>query len=118
RGDYLEQVKGNCSNFDLAITSYAGGVHVKTSEDLDKPLRFMKQLGAPLFAGGDSGKPTNELMPMVQAACEKFDVLWAYENHPEKTADEILSKIGLGKFPRVGLALDTGWCGTQGLDAL
>src|SRR5207247_1086806 len=52
------------------------------------------------------------------SACEKFGLLWAYENHSEKTADEIISKIGGGNFPRVGIALDTGWCGTQGLDAL
>src|SRR5207247_1737622 len=116
--DYLEQVKGICSNFDLTITSYAGGVHVNTPDDLDKALRFMKQLGAPMFAGGVGGKPTNELMPMVQQACEKFGLLWAYENHPEKSADEIMAKIGGGKFSRVGIALDTGWCGTQGLDAL
>src|SRR5258708_6548675 len=52
KGDYVEQVKGICSNFDLAITSYAGGVHVNTPADLEAPLRFMKQLGAPTFAGG------------------------------------------------------------------
>jgi len=118
KGDYVEQVKGICSNFDLAITSYAGGVHVNTPADLEAPLRFMKQLGAPMFAGGVGGKPTAELMPMVQAACEKFDRRWAYENHPEKTPAEIMEKIGGGDFSRVGVALDTGWCGTHGMDAL
>src|SRR5207248_11004005 len=39
-------------------------------------------------------------------------------NHPEKSIDEILHKIGGGQFSRIGIALDTGWCGTQGIDAV
>lgn len=118
REDYLEQVKGFCSQFDLTITSYAGGFAAKEGKDIDAPFRFMKQLGATLFAGGIHGPPPAELAPMVHEICNRYGSRWAFENHPEKTIDEIFAKIDGGKHDRVGVALDTGWCGTQGMDAL
>ena len=118
REDYLEQVKGFCSQFDLTITSYAGGVQAADAKDVEAPFRFMKQLGATLFAGGIHGIPAPQLAPMVNEICHRYGSRWAFENHPEKTIDEIFAKIDGGKHDRVGVALDTGWCGTQGLDAL
>ena len=117
--DYLEVVKGLCSAYDFTITSYAGGLKPGNPSELDAPFRFMKQLGAPLFAGGIFGElSAGQAMPHIQAACEKYDVRYAFENHPETSVDEILEKIGRGKFNRCGVALDTGWCGRQGIDAL
>ena len=43
---------------------------------------------------------------------------FALENHPEKSVDELLAKIGGGAFKNVGIALDTGWFATHGVDAL
>ena len=45
-GDYIEIVKGICSQYDLTITSYAGGLHPSSAADLEAPFKFMKQLGA------------------------------------------------------------------------
>jgi sugar phosphate isomerase/epimerase len=119
REDYLEQVKGFCSQFDLTITSYAGGFTANNAADIEAPFRFMKQLGAPIFAGGIHGNLSPaQLCPMVNDVCRKLNLKWAFENHPEKTSDEILARIDHGKHERVGVALDTGWCGTHGLDAL
>jgi sugar phosphate isomerase/epimerase len=118
REDYLEQVKGFCSQFDLTITSYAGGFEAKEAKDIDVPFRFMKQLGATLFAGGIHGLPPAELAPMVNETCHRYGSRWAFENHPEKAVDEIFAKIDGGRHDRVGVALDTGWCGTQEMDAL
>jgi sugar phosphate isomerase/epimerase len=39
-----------------------------------------------------------------------------FENHPEKSADELRQKIA-GGSEWVGLCIDTGWLGTQGLSA-
>lgn len=118
REDYLEQVKGFCSQFDLTITSYAGGFEAKNAQDIARPFKFMKQLGAPLFAGGIRGLPSPELCETVNETCHRYNVRWAYENHPEKSFGELLTKIDAGRHDRVGVALDTGWCGTQGMDAL
>ena len=117
--DYLEVVKGLCSAYDFTITSYAGGLRPATPADVEAPFRFMKQLGAQLFAGGIFGPlSAEEAMPHIQAACEKYNVRYAFENHPETSADEILAKAGRGKFDRCGVALDTGWCATHGMDAV
>ena len=116
--DYLEQVKGFCSQFDLTITSYAGGLEAKSAADLERLFKFMKQLGAPLFAGGIHGLPPQELCPIANDICTRLNLRYAFENHAEKSYNEILAKIDGGKHDRVGVALDTGWCGTQGIDAV
>lgn len=115
---HREQVKDICARRGLAVSSYAGGLQIDGAADLDAPFAFMQRLGAPLFAGGINGLPDNELAAAVNDVCEKYDMRWGFENHPQKTADEILSKIGHGRYDRCGVALDTGWCATQGLDAL
>lgn len=117
-GDYLEQVKGLCSQFDLSISSYAGGLHVDRDADLDAPFRFMKQLGAPMLAGGLWGGEANLLASRINDICAKYGVKYAFENHPETSAEEILRKINYGRHEHIGIALDTGWCGTQGIDAV
>ena len=118
REDHLEIVKGILSQYDLAIASYAGGLHVDKDPNLEAPFRFMKQLGAPLLAGGLWGGDAAALTPQIHDICEKVGVRYAFENHPESSIDEILSKIAHGKYANVGLALDTGWCATHGIDAL
>ncbi|HEY7117359.1 MAG TPA: sugar phosphate isomerase/epimerase family protein [Tepidisphaeraceae bacterium] len=117
--DYLEQVKGFCSQFDLTITSYAGSFEASAASDVERPFKFMKQLGAPLFAGGIRGPlAPAELCAIVNDVCQHLNVRWGFENHPETSIDQILAKIDAGRHDRVGVALDTGWCGTQGIDAL
>lgn len=50
-------------------------------------------------------------------ALEKHDLVFGYENHPEKSAAEMLSKVGSSSGGRIGVAIDTGWFGTYGTDA-
>jgi sugar phosphate isomerase/epimerase len=59
-----------------------------------------------------------EALPVVNGLCEKYRIKFAYENHPEKTPQEILDRAGNGQYEHVGVALDTGWCGTHAMDAL
>jgi sugar phosphate isomerase/epimerase len=53
----------------------------------------------------------------VVATLQKYDLKLGLENHPEKTPQEMLAKIGDGGAGRIGTAVDTGWYGTQGYDA-
>jgi sugar phosphate isomerase/epimerase len=53
----------------------------------------------------------------VVAALQKHNMRLGIENHPEKTPDELLEKIGDGGEGRIGTTVDTGWFGTQGFDA-
>jgi sugar phosphate isomerase/epimerase len=52
----------------------------------------------------------------TQAILQAGGLRWNFENHPEKSAAEILEKIG-GGSDRIGVCIDTGWLGTQGVDA-
>lgn len=49
--------------------------------------------------------------------CEEYDLYLNFENHPEKSAAEILEKIGGGNA-RIGVCIDSGWLGTQGTDTV
>jgi sugar phosphate isomerase/epimerase len=54
---------------------------------------------------------------MINDACLRFGVRWAFENHPaERSVDDILAAIDGGKHDHIGVALDTGWCATNGFD--
>jgi sugar phosphate isomerase/epimerase len=44
-------------------------------------------------------------------------LLFGIENHPEKTPDEMLARIGDGGDGTIGTTVDTGWYGTHGYDA-
>lgn len=111
--DRIELVKGYCSQYDLANPSYAGACG-QTPAELRKQCQWMKQLGCPVFAG--MFKP--ELLPDIQRLCDEYDLRFAYENHPETVIADIRKRSGDGKYPRIGIALDTGWCGTKGMDAV
>ena len=50
------------------------------------------------------------------ALLKKYDLKLAIENHPEKTPEELLEKIGDGAQGRIGVTVDTGWFATQGYD--
>jgi sugar phosphate isomerase/epimerase len=119
REDFLEQIKGLCSQFDLTITSYAGSFDVKTPKDIEAPFRFMKQLGAPMFTGQiTSPLPSSQLAPMINQACQRYGAKYAFQNHTEKSIDEILARIDGQNHDRLGIALDTAVCTTQGIDPL
>lgn len=111
--DRLELIKGYVSQYDLAITSYVGR-GPEEADDVRTLCRWIKQLGTPLFVGDFP----MDLLGDIQRQCGQFDVRFAFENKTETSIDGILERIGGGKHSKIGLALDTGWCGTSGIDAL
>ncbi len=46
--------------------------------------------------------------------CRETGIRFNIENHPEKSPEEILSKVGGGN-EWLGVCIDTGWLGTQGV---
>jgi sugar phosphate isomerase/epimerase len=86
----------------LTPIAYAGGLRPET-------LRICQWLGIPHVDGG-----LRENTPeKATALCKEHGVRFNIENHPEKTAAEILAKIGGGN-DWLGVCIDTGWLGTQG----
>ena len=51
---------------------------------------------------------------LLEELLKDYDLRFGYENHPEKTPDELMKRIH-GGGERVSVTLDTGWFGTHGL---
>jgi hypothetical protein len=93
---------GASSRQRLAPVAYAGGLRPET-------LRICQWLGIPHVDGG-----LRESTPeKATALCREHGIRFNIENHPEKSASEILAKIGGGN-EWLGVCIDTGWLGTQG----
>ena len=89
---------------NLHITSYAGGLTATTFQDMQRPMEFTKKLG-PIKAGGLWGSLSDaDATAAAEQACAENNVRWGFENHPEKTFDEILLRMGGGKHKHIGVA--------------
>ena len=87
----------------LTPVAYAGGLRPET-------LRLCQWLGIPHVDGGLRDNTPEK----ATALCREHGVRFNIENHPEKSAPEILAKIGGGN-EWLGVCIDTGWLGTQGV---
>ncbi len=87
----------------LTAVAYAGGLRRET-------LRICQWLGIPHVDGG-----LRENTPeQATALCREHGIRFNIENHPEKSAGEILAKIGGGN-DWLGVCIDMGCLGTQGV---
>ncbi len=98
----------------LAVASL-GGYFGSTPEEFAATCRIAGAVGTTIL-GGSTSLLTKDRAATV-ALLEEHDLELAIENHPEKTPEELLAKIGDGAGGRIGAAVDTGWYGTQGYDA-
>jgi L-ribulose-5-phosphate 3-epimerase len=89
----------------LKPVAYAGQLSRET-------LQICRWLEIPHIDGG-----LGNLTPaQATELCREFKIGFNLENHPEKSAEEILKKIGGGN-EWLGVCIDTGWLGTQGVSA-
>jgi len=87
----------------LKAIGYGGQLNRKT-------LEICQWLGIPQINGW-IGENTPE---QATALCKEMGVRFNIENHPQKTADELLKIVGGGN-DWLGVCIDTGWLGTQGV---
>lgn len=112
--EHLEAAARVIRERGVTVTSYAG-VFGQTLEEFEKAVAVASALGAPLLSGNTSVRETDR--DGLLATLRSAGLALAIENHPEKSADELLAKIGDGAGGLIGAAIDTGWWGTQGVDA-
>jgi len=74
--------------------------------------RVCQWMGMPAANGGLWGTTLADVKRLVATTGLQFN----FENHPERTPQEMADRIE-GGSPGVGLCVDTGWLGTQGMDA-
>jgi len=76
-----------------------------------------RAVGTSVLGGGCRPEWLGEKRAALLAFLKERDLRWGFENHPEKSALEVLAKIGDSGEDRIGVAIDTGWFGSQGFPA-
>lgn len=99
----------------LQVVSLAGGFG-NTQEEVEAGCRLANALGTTVL-GGSSGLLKSDRSLLV-SILQTHGVQLGIENHPEKTPQELLEKIGDGGNGTIGAAVDTGWFATQGFDTV
>lgn len=89
----------------LKPIGYGGGLRPETA-------RVCQWLGIPFINGGLRGQTPEQATELCRQSGVRFNI----ENHPEKTAEQVLKPIGGGN-DWLGVCVDTGWFGTQGVSA-
>jgi predicted dehydrogenase/sugar phosphate isomerase/epimerase len=112
---HIETAKGLLTDSGMKVVSYAGGFG-DTAPEFEACCRLCESMGIPVLGGG-LGLLDNDRDAAVKLL-RQYGLVFAIENHPEKTADEILDKIGHGDEDVLGVAIDTGWLATQKADVL
>lgn len=111
---HLEAARRVLRNRGITVTSYAGGFG-DTVEEFGKACAVAVGLGAPILSGNAPLRETDR--SGLLTTLRSNGLVFAIENHPETTAEELLEKIGDGDGGFIGAAVDTGWWATQGADA-
>jgi L-ribulose-5-phosphate 3-epimerase len=97
----------------LRVVSLAGPFGA-TREEFGRSCELAVALGRPVLGGSASLWTTDR--GWVIDTLDRHDLRLAFENHPERTPDDMLTLIDDAPA-RVGTTVDTGWWGTQGYDA-
>lgn len=110
----VETATALLEKYGLAVASLAGWFG-ETREEFERCCRLAVALDCSVLGGSTSilEKDRDFAVEMLR----KYQVRLGLENHPEKTPQVMLEKIGDGADGVIGVTVDTGWFGTQGYDA-
>ncbi|MBC7870018.1 MAG: sugar phosphate isomerase/epimerase [Chitinophagaceae bacterium] len=112
--EHIAIAKDLLAQHNLTVASMAGGFG-DSAEDVEKACKVAVAMGTTILGGNTSLRETDR--PALVALLKHYGVKLGIENHPEKTAQELLDKIADGSDGTIGAAVDTGWFGTHGYDA-
>jgi L-ribulose-5-phosphate 3-epimerase len=109
---HLDAARGILDDAGVSVVSYAGQ-YGDTVEEFTAACGVATALGTDIL-GGNAGLLRTDRAGLA-AVLEDTGCRFGIENHPEASSRELLDKVGDGG--RIGAAIDTGWWGTQGVDA-
>ncbi|WP_210508726.1 sugar phosphate isomerase/epimerase [Naasia sp. SYSU D00057] len=98
----------------VTVASY-GSYYGDTPEQFRAANEVAKALGTRIL-GGQTALLKSDRAAVVSILQEYGNVL-GLENHPQRSAAELLEEIGDDGADVIGATVDTGWFGTQGFDA-
>ncbi len=113
--EQIRAARSLLERYRMQVTSYAGEFG-ETREEFLKACRAATGIGAPLLSGTTALLARDRAF--VVATLQECNLQLAVENHPEKTAQEMLDQVGDGGAGRIGTAVDTGWYVTRGYDVV
>lgn len=113
--EMIQQANEILDKHGVSVISYTAGFGKPgvSEEEATRIFETSKAIRTPVLAQGfhpDNG-------PLVKKLASQYNIRAGLENHPEKTPQEVIEKVGPFS-PWVGSALDTGWFATQGYDAV
>lgn len=108
---HYKAVKEAAQEHGMVISSLAGGFG-RSLEMLETYCQMAVEIGIPVLGVGCALLP--QCRDEVVAVLDRYGVKLGFENHPnEPTPADVLEKIGCGRFPNLGVTLDTGWFATH-----
>ncbi len=113
-GEHIAFAQEALAQRGLKVSSLAGGFG-ETPEALERSCRLARAMGTRIL-GGMAGVLATDRAAAIDML-EKYDVVLAIENHPEKTPAEVLAQIGDGAHGHIATCVDTGIWGDHGYDA-
>lgn len=113
--EHVAIAKNLLARHELRVASYASWVMGGVAE-LRGACRICRELSIPVIGG--FVELVERDRTAAAAVLREFGVTYGYENHPEASVDAILAKVGAGDEDVIGVAVDTGWLGTRGVDAI
>lgn len=113
---HCEEARRLLDERGMRVNSYA--VRAPADEEgLSRVARVMKAVGTQTIAAVCDPTLLQEERARFVSFLKEHDLYFAYENHPERSVEEIHDYVRPDSGERIGVTLDTGWCGTQGMDA-
>jgi sugar phosphate isomerase/epimerase len=112
--EHVETARSVLARYEMQVVSLAG-YFGDSAEEVGAACRLARALGAPVLGGG-TGLLAQDRARLV-ALLRDHGVRLGVENHPERTPQELLEKVGDADADCLGATVDTGWFGTQGYDA-
>jgi L-ribulose-5-phosphate 3-epimerase len=112
--DHINQAARILQSHNMPVVSLAGGFGASPAE-FEASCRLAKALNIPVLGG--MTPLVMQDRPAVVGLLKEYDLKLGIENHPEKTPQELLDRIGTDGEGVIGTAVDTGWFGTHDYDA-
>ena len=110
--EHVRITRDSLDRHGLRVVSLAGNLGA-TAAELESACRLANALDVDLLGG--MGDVLRNDLPGAVSVLRDHGVRFGYENHPEKSPQEVLALIG-DADDVLGAAVDTGWWATQGYD--
>lgn len=113
--EHIRIARATLARHGLTVVSTAGWFG-NNRDEFEQACWLAQALGAPVL-GGNCALLTDDRAWMA-ATLRGYGLKFGYENHPEKSIQEMTDKVGMGDDDVIGFCVDTGWFGTFSVDAV